>query len=259
MTAEELTVRGPVSVDDARRRADEIRAGITVGIESFTAAADRLADALRSRDWQTLGYSSWTEYVEAEFAGVGERMLSSDRLEVVLRLAAGGLSSREIAPFVDVSDRRVRQIVAGAGDDDDLDQEVVVGDDEPVTTSYVMNVPGMGEIGFPPAGTGQVGSGFPPDREVEENEPEEMRHTEPRRRPRVPKTPFPSLYQDTTYEIGRQVRRLAGRHTDARFGKYARDGRFTGCANDLRRAHETLGRLIAELDAAEPVQGQVIS
>lgn len=101
------------TVDQARARADRIRA-------SAVAVADWLSDirgAYASRDWESLGYATWHDYLEGEF---GEHRVSlpvEERREVVAVMSRAGMSTRAIAPALGVSQRTVADDVRSTEQD----------------------------------------------------------------------------------------------------------------------------------------------
>lgn len=100
------------TVDEARTRADRIRAGL----DSVHYTRNDIIDAYQARDWETLGYDSWASYVEAEFVGATRlRLPREDRRELVSTLRNAGLSTRAIASATGASKGTVdNDIKAGA-------------------------------------------------------------------------------------------------------------------------------------------------
>lgn len=94
---------------DARARAERIR----VGIHSFIATRKEIADAYRDRDWSTLGYESWEQYVDGEFSETRVRLTADERREAVAELRFAGMSQRAIGAALGVSKDTVGRDLAG--------------------------------------------------------------------------------------------------------------------------------------------------
>lgn len=77
----------------ATRRAETIR----IGMVGWAAAQDAIAEAFEAKDWITLGYKSWSEYVEKEFAEKRLKLTRDQRSEAVEVFRLVGMSQREIA------------------------------------------------------------------------------------------------------------------------------------------------------------------
>lgn len=98
--------------DQAIARAERIR----VGIKSLSELQQDLADAYHARDWATLGYRSWDEYVTGEFGGSLPRLNREERRELVVNLEADGLTTRGIAAAVGTDHATVvRDLKASGG------------------------------------------------------------------------------------------------------------------------------------------------
>lgn len=89
----------------ATRRAETIR----IGMAGWAAAQEAIAEAYAANDWMTLGYKSWPEYVDKEFAEKRLKLTRQQRIEAVEAFQLIGMSQREIAKTLDVS----RNTVAG--------------------------------------------------------------------------------------------------------------------------------------------------
>lgn len=69
---------------------------------------EQLIWQVENRAWDLLGYGSWDEMREAEYGGMGVVAPRSDRPEFVSRLRSRGLTQKQIAETLGVSDRTVR-------------------------------------------------------------------------------------------------------------------------------------------------------
>lgn len=113
MTTVDITTGEIIDFDPAaaERRAERIVTRLDAIAENFTRVLPMIREAIEKRDDLALGYRSPGEYVADRFGqslgGLGIEV----RRAVVGELTAAGLSSRAIAPVVNVSDRQVRRDV----------------------------------------------------------------------------------------------------------------------------------------------------
>lgn len=87
------------NADKAKDRAQRIRDGAQ-------AVNDRSKDvraAFHERDWEILGYKSWNDYLDAEFAQHRVKLSPHDRQEIVGYMREDGMSTRAIASAVGAS------------------------------------------------------------------------------------------------------------------------------------------------------------
>jgi hypothetical protein len=102
---------GQPDADDgsARRRAERIRLLFGHIADEWDKALTLLAEAAERRDWRSLGYPSWDEYLAGEFGEALHRLRPDHRREVVGVLVGEGMSTRAIAPIVGVSNKTVHK------------------------------------------------------------------------------------------------------------------------------------------------------
>lgn len=93
---------------DARARASRIRAGIGAYL---TTLAD-VAAAFAQRDWETLGYASWQEYVDGEYSEHKLKLSPEHRQKAVAELRLAGMSQRAIGTVLGVSQKTVDRDLA---------------------------------------------------------------------------------------------------------------------------------------------------
>lgn len=75
-----------------------------------------IQEAYTSRAWATLGYETWDAYCSAEFGTSRLKLPREERQEVVASLRESGLSVRAIASATGASYGTVRNVLAGAGE-----------------------------------------------------------------------------------------------------------------------------------------------
>lgn len=109
------------TVPEARARAERIRAGLPV----FVQMRRDIADAYGRRDWATLGYDSWEQYLDSEFGGQLRRLVGAERREAVAEYREAGMSSRAIAKAVGASQSAVRNDLAQLSTSTQLPDRVV--------------------------------------------------------------------------------------------------------------------------------------
>jgi len=115
----------PAEPDSAAGRRDQIKSTLHTMIDFKESLLDLISKAQSKDDHLTLGYSSWSEYVSTEYAGLLAKLDRADRRLASFALAEIGMSSRAISPLVGVSDRQVRSDVAQVGSHFPPDQDQV--------------------------------------------------------------------------------------------------------------------------------------
>lgn len=91
----------------AERRAQQIEARLTAVGESFTTAMQKIREAIEQRDDIALGYRSPGDYIRDRFGRALSGLPVEMRREAVRELTEAGMSTRAIAPVVDVSQQQV--------------------------------------------------------------------------------------------------------------------------------------------------------
>ncbi len=179
--------------------------------EGIADRVDLLVDKVRqARDGQAhvaLGYKSWTEYVQNEFAGVLPRLDRQSRRELVTALTETGMSSRAIALVVGVSqstvaddvtssghllveatDNQFEQAITEARTDGDLSRANV---EQKITAIPTNNVVGIDGKSYP--------------------------RPEPRKERRPSRSPLPDAYGSAVFRLEKAVKSLQRLHADDRF------------------------------------------
>lgn len=100
-----------LTTDEARQLTERIRVALDRVATSWADLGDRVAEAYERRADLALGYQTWEAYATAELRP-SEGIAAEVRRELVGLLSARGMSPRAIAPVVELTDRRVRQIRA---------------------------------------------------------------------------------------------------------------------------------------------------
>ncbi len=93
----------------ARERADAIRSGIDAIADALESVPRLIIEARKAEDWRTLGYASWDDYVKAEFGTSIIKLDKATRQTWAITLSQAGMSTREIAPVVNVSYKTVQR------------------------------------------------------------------------------------------------------------------------------------------------------
>ena len=107
---------------------DDVRESIRQTRWHLGNAAARIAWQVEMETWVTLGYRSWDEMREAEYGGIAVIVPKEDRLDLVGRLHAAGLTQKSIAATIGVDERTIRRDLATgqlSGADDVIEAEIV--------------------------------------------------------------------------------------------------------------------------------------
>lgn len=96
--------------DEAQRATERIRLKLDSAANVLDSLAALVSDAYQRRADLALGYSSWAEYSDAEFAEQTRNLAAPIRRELVGRLTEAGMSTRAIAPTVGTSFQAVHQM-----------------------------------------------------------------------------------------------------------------------------------------------------
>lgn len=104
-----------LDAEQAERRATQIGLALDGAADRFEAAMEKMRAAIKDRDDLALGYRSPGDYLSERFGGKLARLGVDLRREVVRELTEAGLSTRAIAPVVDVSPRQVVSDQRAAG------------------------------------------------------------------------------------------------------------------------------------------------
>lgn len=120
MTVETAT---QMSEQEARRLTERIRSALDRVSTAWSDLAERVGEAYERRADLALGYASWGEYAEAELCPPSQ-LAAEVRRELVGLLSARGMSTRAIAPVVNVTHKTVvldRQVVPEVPPEDRTD------------------------------------------------------------------------------------------------------------------------------------------
>lgn len=77
---------------------------------------DLMVEVYQGRAWEALGYSSWVEYCEVEFAQMNLQPAKNDRHEVVMSMREAGMSVRAIGAATELSVGTVQRELSSAED-----------------------------------------------------------------------------------------------------------------------------------------------
>jgi len=227
----------PAEPDSAAGRRDQIKSTLHTMIDFKESLLDLISEAQSKDDHLTLGYSSWTEYVSTEYAGLLAKLDRADRRLASFALAEIGMSSRAIAPLLSVSDRQVRR---------DLDQ---VGHDVPPEEEIPdwRSMPSVKALGSTPETPGRNVVGIDGKRYYPSPKPKPK---PARRKPGQKATP--AAFWDAAYELQKKLTTLENvvkRDTFARNRKAIREQHL----GELIRYSNRLKVVISAL--SDPVDG----
>lgn len=108
-------IREPITLEAARRLTDRIKLLAGAVADGIDRLVERIHEAQASEVHIVLGYRSWAEYVEAEFAGLLPRLGREPRRELTTALAESGLPTRSIASVTGVSKSQVANDLSTSG------------------------------------------------------------------------------------------------------------------------------------------------
>jgi hypothetical protein len=94
------TVASDLTAEQARESVEQTKRGLE-------AAANEIVRQINGRAWISLGYQSWDEMREAEYSGAAVIVPRADRPQLSARLAAEGLSQKQISETLGVSQATV--------------------------------------------------------------------------------------------------------------------------------------------------------
>src|SRR5437868_3217013 len=97
------------STTAAKERAEAIRSGIDAIADALERVPRLIIEAREAGDWRTLGYASWDDYVKGEFGTSIIKLDKATRQTWAVTLSQAGMSTREIAPVVNVSYKTVQR------------------------------------------------------------------------------------------------------------------------------------------------------
>lgn len=107
-----MTAIAKADVREARQRAGAIRQGIHNYLETLAL----IQQAWQERDWETLGYDDWEQYVETEFSEARLRLPAEHRQKAVVELRLAGMSQRAIGSTLGINQSTVSRDLSGDAD-----------------------------------------------------------------------------------------------------------------------------------------------
>jgi hypothetical protein len=112
----------PADLMGAALRVREIRKDLATLTVAWKSLVGHIAQAYDQRDWVTLGYQSWREYVTAEFDPAHLPRAPKDELAAVVRnlaTAESRMSTRAIADALGISQSTAARLSRSPGESDD--------------------------------------------------------------------------------------------------------------------------------------------
>lgn len=232
MTAEVAAM----SESDARRITGRIRTVAGMVAESIEKLSGLIREAEQGQAHVALGYRSWTEYVEQEFAGLLPKLPRDVRREFVGEIAQTGLPTRAIAAVVDVSHMTVARDLAAVtnvttADVEIVDAEIVEGVEDDFFTNEQF------ETALADA---KAGDDLCREKAARKQITGRDGKTYTAQVPRAPRRrPLPEAYRDTSYALLKSAQSLSRLH---------QDDRFTANREAVRHHGNQLARVANELD-----------
>lgn len=104
----------PMDRAEAERVTERIRLKLDSAANVLDSLGALVADAYQRRADLAMGYKSWAEYADAEFAEQTRNLAAPIRRELVGRLAVAGMSTRAIAPTMGVTQQAAHKMVKRA-------------------------------------------------------------------------------------------------------------------------------------------------
>lgn len=230
-----------MSEDDARRITERIRSLVVQTREGMEKVQRLLTEAKDGNAHVALGYGEgeWTRYMADLFADQPLRLPRDQRKELVGYLAGEGMSSAAIAPIINTTDRRARQIMAEArqagSDFRPAPQSTPAVDRTTGDVSDWPVVPPPGQAPTAQKTTGLDGKQYSRPTAQPPAEP-----VKPKRRA------LTDQFFDAAYDMNKAVERVARLTADDRFPRNA-DQVAAKHRNDLIRARDLLQQVISQL------------
>lgn len=251
MTELAVIQTGEIVESMTRVEAERITARIA---DKLDAIADNLEqvmpmirEALTREAWKALGYASPTAYVSERFAGALGRLPRNVRQPVVCELSAAGMSTRAIAPIVQVHhDTVASDVRSGVGnptpDPEHRSAREVLRDAEQNGDIVKLTGPNsVADLDANEEAAVEAGATVTKTTVTKITGIDGKRYTKPE--PSAPRRrPLRDGFRDASLDLDKLVRRFQNLVADDRFARNKDE--VTRYRNDLVRANEALQRLI---------------
>jgi len=197
----------PDDIAAADRRRQRIKLLLETMIQNRGKILDLITEASENHDHIALGFKSWAEYVSTEFAGLLARLTVEDRRETVLILSRTGLSTRAIAPIVEMNQSTiVRDLQSGDADASPADDQVKHDVPPDLETPDWRSLPSI------------EGLSTAAEKSVEPvGSLDGKRYPSPKPKPKPRRASFPDAYRYAVDDLDKVVRRIEKLHGDDRF------------------------------------------
>lgn len=233
-TVTELTT-AVMGADEAQKITERIRLTLDTASRSLDRLAALVTDAYQRRADLALGYGSWQEYADAEFAEQTRDLSAPIRRELVGYLSASGMSTRAIAPAVGVSPRQAAYDKASGV------QSLHTSEPDPTTLATVNMTTGEIVEPAPAAST-------PPPTPKPVTGLDGKTYTRPEPRAARPtRRPLPDVFADALHELDKRADALAALIDDDRFPAN-RDTIRLRCLAQANKTARTLAGVQAALE-----------
>lgn len=185
----------PMNRDEASRVTTRIKILLTTIMETSEKMVDLIEQAEAGQAWRPLGYESWTSYVAAEFSEALAGLQRPERIPIVEKLSAIGMSQRAIAIVTSTSVGTVNSDLRSAGVQHP-------NTSSPDVTNNVVGLDGKAYLrhGRPTAnGMSEIVANVPAPKKAQR------------------RNPLPDRYRSAIWELDKAISRLEKIQADDRF------------------------------------------
>lgn len=128
-----------IDINDAKTRLDRVK----IGVERIW---DDLVALYKGRAWLVLGYRSWEDLCDSEFAGARIALPRNERREVVTQMRSQGMSTRAISRAIGVSTMTVHGDISSTVQNCTVDEVVSLDGKVRPASRAVPNIPPLNPL-----------------------------------------------------------------------------------------------------------------
>lgn len=209
----------------------DVRESVAVARSHGEKFFEQIVWQVENHAWTVLGYSSWDEMREAEYADLGVKVPSADRPELASRLRAKGLTQKSIADTLGVSQRQVSTDLNSRTSNEDQPPTITNsrGQQRPASYAPRPEPDPEPETFTIQHGADWVGPGeeIPVDAEtVIDRDTGEILDERPIEKPRQPnRRPLPDVIRDLGLDLDKHAGRINKLADDDRLGKHKEEAK----------------------------------